>query len=153
MAATYLPPKIMQYASQAKKVVGCNISLINPKKNHFEDSVWTSAALSYNYVSAAHVDDDCFFTALLVTVDTDDDSYDMHQEIAVYFCFPSCGKAIGLRPGDILLFNPLYYHCVSKRTKSYENKEVFLAALYLSTSVIGGNDNRKKTDKEMKTDS
>ena len=66
------------------------------------------------------------------------------RDIVVYFCLPTCGKAIGLRPGDILLFNPLFYHAVSKRTKAYENKQAFVVALYLKTAVIGGSDNREK---------
>ena len=121
MGAAYLPPTIMHLASVAKKKVGCNISLINPTDTNKEDSIWTSAAMSYNYISAAHTDDDCFFSALMITVENEYDTvvkdngtvikkdclYEMSQEIAVYFCFPTCGKAIGLRPGDILLFNPL----------------------------------------------
>ena len=32
--------------------------------------------------------------------------YTYEQPIAVYFVFPEFGLAVGLRPGDQLLFNP-----------------------------------------------
>ena len=131
MAATYLPPGVMQFAL-AKKEVGCNLSLINPKNGENEDYIWTSAAVSYNYVSAVHMDDDCFFSALMVIIEeTEDDvSYQMDQDITVYFCFPTCGKDIGIRPGDILLFNPLFHHCVSKHTEAYKNKSIYCCSLF-----------------------
>ena len=97
--------------------------------------------MSYNYVSAAHVDDDAFLSAITIMAETNTKDYQADSEIAVYFCLPECGKAIGLRPGDVIFFNPLYYHCISKRTKAYENKKVFVCSLYLKTAVIGGNDN------------
>ena len=117
IATSFLPPMIMKFAKKAKEEIGCHISL-NPETK----SVWSSAAMTWNYVSAAHTDKDSFVCAITVLVNTQKQEYSKNDEIAVYFCLPECGKAIGLRPGDVLCFNPLYYHCVSKRTKAYEKK-------------------------------
>lgn len=141
LASTFLPVSIMEFAKKGKELVGCTESLTTNC-----NSVWTSAAMSYNYVSAAHVDDDSFLSAITVMVETDSAFYEKNSPIAVYFCLPECGIAIGLRPGDIIFFNPLYYHCISKRTKEYENSKVFVTSVYLKTAVIGRNDNRTTTE-------
>lgn len=140
LAAKWLPVSIMKFVKFGKQMVGCTDVSMG------QDSVWSSAAMSYNYVSAAHVDDDCFLSAITVMVETSESEYTADSPVAVYFCIPECGKAIGLRPGDVIFFNPLYFHCISKRTKEYENKKVFVSSIYLKTAVVGGNDNRVVTD-------
>ena len=39
--------------------------------------------------------------------------YTEKDDAVVYFCFPTLGVAVPLRPGDFLLFNALIPHCVS----------------------------------------
>ena len=46
----------------------------------------------------------------------EDQFYKQKYPISNYFCFPGIGIAVGLRPGDIILFNPLYPHCISTKT-------------------------------------
>ena len=92
-----------------------------PKEGNEEESaLWASVATSYNYASAAHVDADFFLSMLTVTSSeyTVNNQYTMEQPIALYFLFPELGLGIGLRPGDQLIFNPLYYHCIS--TKNFD---------------------------------
>jgi hypothetical protein len=43
--------------------------------------------------------------------------------------------------GDMMLFNPLYQHCLSSRTSFYKNKDIFSLSLYLKTAIVGKNDN------------
>jgi hypothetical protein len=40
-------------------------------------------------------------------------SYEVDDEVVVYFCFPTLGVAVPLRPGDFLMFNALIPHCIS----------------------------------------
>jgi hypothetical protein len=40
-------------------------------------------------------------------------SYEVDDEIVVYFCFPTLGVAVSLQPGDFLMFNALISHCIS----------------------------------------
>ena len=76
--------------------------------------------------------------------------YTYEQPIAVYFVFPEFGLAVGLRPGDQLLFNPFYYHSVSTKNFGIYNNPVFVASFYLKTSIVGGqNDNDKEIEPEL----
>jgi hypothetical protein len=96
-------------------------------------------ASSVNYSAPAHVDDDFLFSIHQVNVDgclTEDDT-----EIVQCFCFPTYGFAIGLRPGDIILFNPHIHHCLSKKSEAYANKDVHVTTFYIKTAHVGKNDN------------
>jgi hypothetical protein len=56
-------------------------------------------------------------------------------------CFPEVGIAVGLRPGDVLFFNPQYYHCVSGRTREYNTEQVYVTSFYMKSKQLGLNDN------------
>ncbi len=66
--------------------------------------------------------------------------YNIEDDVVVYFCFPTLGVAVSLRPGDFLLFNALIPHCVSSRCR--EADEILSIAMYLKTSVVGMNNNQ-----------
>ena len=68
------------------------------------------------------------------------DKYEVDDDIVVYFCFPTLGVAVPLRPGDFLLFNALIPHGVSSRCRIDGN--IFSIAMYLKTSVVGMNNNQ-----------
>jgi hypothetical protein len=57
----------------------------------------------------------------------------------VFFCFPTIGVAVPLRPGDYLLFNAKIPHCVSSRCK-FED-EIVVTSMYLKTAIVGMNNN------------
>ena len=61
--------------------------------------------------------------------------------ISNYFTFPSTGHAVGLRPGDILIFNPLYTHCISSKTDEYNGIDVANISLYTKMQNIDKHDN------------
>jgi hypothetical protein len=61
--------------------------------------------------------------------------------VSNYFVFAEQGIAVVLRPGDMLVFNPNYNHCLSSRTSTYENEDVFSNSLYLKSAIVGKNDN------------
>ena len=65
--------------------------------------------------------------------------YQMDDLILVYFCFPEYGVKVGLRQGDVLLFNPRVMHCVSSAVD--ESTEYYIISLYLKTKVVGKHDN------------
>lgn len=94
-------------------------------------------ASSVNYSAPAHLDDDALFSIHQLNVDGCLDS----DDVAQFFCFPTYGFAIGLRPGDIILFNPHVYHCLSEKTEQYNDVDVHVTTLYVKTSHVGKNDN------------
>lgn len=67
-------------------------------------------------------------------------SYELDDDVVVYFCFPTLGVAVPLRPGDYLLFNALIPHCVSSRCRQDDN--IYCISMYLKTSVVGMNNNQ-----------
>ena len=93
----------------------------------------------------SHLDDDFFYSLTTIASECglrqEVDRYSMEAEVCNYFTFAEQGIAVALRPGDMLLFNPRYQHCLSSRTSFYQQKDVFCLSLYLKTAVVGGNDN------------
>ena len=123
-----------------------------PKEGNKEESaLWASVATSYNYASAAHVDTDFFLSMLTVTSSeyTVNNQYTMEQPIALYFLFPELGLGIGLRPGDQLIFNPLYYHCISTKNFDAYKKNVHVTSFYLKTAIVGENNNKKELETKL----
>ena len=103
---------------------------------------------SMNYYLNSHVVDEDFFYLLMTVVSEHglQQGIDMYRsfdvEVCNYFMFAEQGIAVALMPGDMLIFNPLYHHCLSSRTSFYESDDVFcLLSLYLKMAVVGQNDN------------
>lgn len=110
--------------------------------NGQESTIWPSIAVGRNVFLSAHHDLDFFLSATTVVQKTSTPP-EMNAPICNYFCFPTKGVAVALRSGDILLFNPLLYHCISARC----NKDIdeFCISLYLKTAVVGGWNNGEET--------
>jgi hypothetical protein len=91
------------------------------------------------------VDEDFFYSLTTIASErglkTDIDRYRIDADVCNYFTFAEQGIAVAIRPGDMLIFNPLYHHCLSSRTSLYEGDDVFCMSLYLKTAVVGQNDN------------
>jgi len=65
--------------------------------------------------------------------------YNVHDDIIVFFCLPTLGVAVPLRPGDYLIFNPRLPHCISSRC-AIEHEVISISA-YLKSSIVGMNNN------------
>jgi ectoine hydroxylase-related dioxygenase (phytanoyl-CoA dioxygenase family) len=66
----------------------------------------------------------------------------MNVKVCNYFTFTEQGVAVALQPGDILLFNPVYEHCLSSHNSAYKTKDVLSLSVYPKTAIVGMNDNR-----------
>jgi hypothetical protein len=53
--------------------------------------------------------------------------------ILQYFCFPTIGVSVGLRNGDVLLFNPTVPHCISSPTS--DKHDCFSMSAYLKAKA------------------
>lgn len=109
-----------------------------------EGRIFNGIAFGMNVHLRAHVDQD--FTYSVIQVHVDSMEYGVDDKVVCYFCFPRLGVAVAMRPGDILVMNALEYHCVSSRCR--KDEDVFCLSCYLKTAVVGGNDNKRKLDKE-----
>ena len=95
-------------------------------------------AFGSNVFLRCHTDQD--FTMSISQVFCKDKAhYRLDDDVIVYFCFPTLGVSVPLRPGDYLLFNPLIPHCISSRCK-YDD-DIMCVSMYLKTAIVGMNDN------------
>jgi hypothetical protein len=108
-------------------------------------SLYGSLASGKNHYLNSHIDEDFFYSLTMVAstygLRHDIDRYSMDAVPSNYFTFAEQGIAVALRPGDMLLFNPQYHHCISSRTSSYESEDIFCLSLYLKSAIVGKNDN------------
>jgi len=93
-------------------------------------------ASNFDYCAPAHVDNDFKWSVHQLNVK---DRYG-DSEIAQYFCFPTLGFAVALRPGDVLLFNPRVHHCLSDKSPQYADDRVHVTTMYLKLGHVSGND-------------
>ncbi len=62
-------------------------------------------AFGRNVHLRCHTDQDYMMSVIQIHLDGRD-SYSIDEKVVAYFCFPTLGIAVALRPGDFLLFNP-----------------------------------------------
>ena len=104
-------------------------------KGYSPQPILGSLACGKNYYLNSHLDEEFFY--LLTTIasecglQNEIDRYSMEAEACNYYTFAEQGIAVSLRPGDMLLFNPLYQHCLSSRTSFYKQNDAFCLSLYL----------------------
>jgi hypothetical protein len=149
LARKYLPYGLLHSLKEAKEMCDDSICYVDPHANQsIYSTIWSSIATTFNYMSPAHIDEDAFMSVLFVTNVSkteelqENSKYNMDQNVAFYFCFPTVGVAVALRPGDVLLFNPIYHHCASQRCEYYKAEDVFLTSLYMKSRQISKSDNR-----------
>jgi hypothetical protein len=107
--------------------------------------LWRSLSCGKNHYLNLHTDEDFFYCMATIASrhgwKCDVDRYAIDAEVCCYFVFAKQGVAVALRPGDTLLFNPMYEHCLSSRTVAYMQKDIFTLSLYLKTAIVGKHDN------------
>ena len=106
--------------------------------------IFNGIAFGVNVHLGAHQDQD--FTYSVIQVHVEGEEYGHEDRVVCYFCFPQLGCAVPMRPGDILLMNPMEYHCVSSLCQN--DVDVYCVSCYLKTAVVGGNDNNWKLSEE-----
>ena len=67
------------------------------------------------------------------------DRYAEKDTVVAYFCFPTCGVAIPMRPGDFLLFDATIPLSISSRCHQID--DIMCMSFYLKSRVVGMNDN------------
>lgn len=110
-------------------------------------------AVSRNVALSMHTDNDASLSVVIVYRRQDIDDRQTPKrfcrmaEILKYFTF-GCGISIGLRSGDVLIFNPQIEHCISTNTDTCIESGVMTTSHYYKSSVIGLNDNSIRIKQE-----
>ncbi len=95
-------------------------------------SIW------YKCFSPLHTDAD-FMMSISQVFLKGKDVYHLDNDIISYFCFPTLGVAVPLRPGDYFMFNALIPHRISSRCRLED--DVMCAFVYLKSAIVGMNNN------------
>jgi hypothetical protein len=119
-----------------------------PFQNGEKSKLFPAMACGLNVYLPAHVDNDAFLSVTM-TVGADLPTMD-DTPVSHYFCFPSHGVAVPLRPGDLLIFNPCIIHCISSRADP--TQDYFCLSFYLKTLHASGNDSRKRPLTSLEND-
>ena len=139
---------VLNHINAAKKVISFKTMKPSPSDKHQTHAQYFGAIAFGNNVFFlhCHTDQDYTFSVMQVHL-KGRDTYAIDEDTLVYFCFPTLGIAIPLRPGDFLLFNVTIPHCISSRCRKTEN--VISMSSYLKTAVVGLNDNRLELTEEQ----
>lgn len=98
-------------------------------------------SVSENDCRPIHVDKDASLSLLHVWMTEVGLPDHVQKEIVQYFCLPTFGYKIALRPGDMVIFNPKFPHGASSRTACYNDRAVVLGSYYLKDDHVSGRDN------------
>jgi len=99
----------------------------------FDDSegLSTQLSVSQNYWPPSHIDDDAFYSTLSVCPKTYCRKR-FKDEVLYYFVFPQYKLYVPMRAGDILIFNPLVYHCASNHLV----EGAYIFASYITSKTV-----------------
>jgi hypothetical protein len=95
-------------------------------------------AFGPNMFLRCHMDKDFMWSVATVLV-KNVDAYMVDDDIVVYFCFPTLGVVVPLRPGDYLPFDATIPHCISSRCHYSDN--LMCISIFLKSLVLGLNNN------------
>ena len=143
---SFAPDEVLHHIQSAKEVVPFMTMHAPPLTDH--DPVSERAippakyfgciAFGRNVFLRCHTDDDFTLSIAHILLDGRD-CYQLDDKIVVYFCFPTLGIAVPMRPGDFLLFNARIPHCILSQRIAGHN--IMCISLFLKTLVVGGNNN------------
>ena len=108
-------------------------------------SIWPSISVGRNHYLNSHKDKDSFLSlSTTQSLPSNGVSYVINEAIVQYFVFPEIGLSVALRPGDLMLFNPLLYHSLSSKTEYAKELDIYSMSLYLKTAIVGENNNTQR---------
>lgn len=116
-------------------------------KQFYHAKHFGAIAFGCNVFLRCHTDDD-FTMSIAHVLLGGKKSYNLDDSVVVYFCFPTLGVAVPMRPGDFLLFNARLPHCISSRCCA--DDDIMCISMFLKTAVVGGNDNGKDLNDTQK---
>jgi hypothetical protein len=135
-ARSYLPSHVLRGIRNAKRLGNWPKIL-----DGAVGAMYAALSSALNSYLNSHRDQDFLYSLLTMAssrgLQEDINQYDVHGvDICNYFTFAEQGIAVTLRLGDMLLFNPVYQHCVSSCTTSYKTSDFFLFHCILRLQLL-----------------
>ena len=142
VAASYLPTQEISRMFHSKQLnqFPCLQEMQNSPSNSppYQCKMYGALAFGLNVHLSCHSDED--FNYSISFVMKEGHTCSRKDRIMSYFCFPSIGTAVAMRPGDLIIFDPTLPHCISSRCNNNDN--IYCISLYLKTRVVGLNNNQ-----------
>ena len=137
---TIADSRVISYLHHAKKLVPYMTFQSGSSDDHskFKAQFFGGIGFGTNVFLRCHTDADVTMSIIQVFL-KGKEKYSLDDDVIVYFCLPTIGIAVPLRPGDYLLFNARIPHCLSSRCK-YDD-EIITTSAYLKTAIVGMNNN------------
>ena len=139
---SFAPDEVIQHIRAAKEVASfptMQSPAVHDSDHRIPPAKYFGAiAFGCNVFLRCHTDDDFSLSMAHVLLDGKD-CYELDEDVVVFFCFPTLGIAVPMRPGDFLLFNARIPHCISTRCM-YADK-IMCISMFVKTLVVGGNNN------------
>ena len=139
-------PDAIRHTMEAHKSVGYKLMLPSSGLEKEGTTIFSAINITQDAYLRTHIDDD--FTYAAIGAHLTDHQYSLHDDIIVYFCFPTLGVAVPIRPGDQLIFSLQVTHCISSRFNPYQT--VISTLMYLKDAVVGLNDNTLQLTPQQK---
>ena len=117
-----------------------------PTNTNVNFNFMPSASFGSNNMLPLHTDQDMFLSVVHVhclrdlVVKKNVESYELDNNIVKYFSFDN-GISVGMRSGDLLVFNPIIPHCVSSCRDEYMEDKVYCVSHYFKSLIAGRNNN------------
>ena len=137
IAIKYMPSDVVYGIAHAYKCAPW--PRFRAKLESKECNIFAGCTISSGSFHNVHVDED-FTLSVLSLLDPDYAYHEADDSTVVrYFCFPRLGIAMGLRVGDIIIFNSQEYHCSSSMSV---DRQVYGVTCFLKSAHVGANDNK-----------
>ena len=130
-------PDAIRHTTEAHHAVRYKLMLPSSGLEKDGTTIFSAINITQDAYLRAHIDND--FDYAIVSAHLPDHRYSPDDGIIAYFCFPTLGVAMPLRPGDQLIFSPQVSHCISSRCNI--DQTVILTSIYLKGAVVGLNNN------------
>jgi hypothetical protein len=130
---------VISHVYHAKQLVSFKTMNVMTTTEQMSLKYYGALAFGCNVFLQCHTDADFMMSIAQIHL-KGKDKYKVDDHIVVYFCFPTLGVAVPLRPGDFLIFNALIPHCVSSRCRHVDDD--MCVSMYLKSAVVGMNNNQ-----------
>lgn len=133
---SFADTSVLCQLTAAKEVV--DFKTLSAPNSDCNAKYFGAMAFGCNVFLRCHTDEDFSYTVSQCILQGQD-CCSVNDHIVAYFCFPTRGVAIPMRPGDYVMFDARLPHCISSRCHIQDR--VMAASFYLKSMVVGLNDN------------
>jgi hypothetical protein len=113
-----------------KSFADCSVTMSGPNNNQHCTKYFGAIAFGVNIFLRCHTNED--FTVSVTQVFLKGcDQYLVGDRVVTFFCFPTLGVAIPMKPGDFVIFDATIPYCIS--SCCHNSDEIMCVSFYLKS--------------------